>query len=188
MPHVERATKQWPEPAARRLVRMSESNSHVRLRAMESVDVPAVLDVQQPGAVVGLAEVFPQDEYPFPRDLIAKRWLEELVSTDIDCFVVLDSARTVGFAAVRDDELLHFGIALELWGKGTAQAAHAAVVDLLAERGIRRAWLWVFTKNRRGRRFYERLGWRQTGERSHSTFPPHAQLLRYERDLTDPPT
>ena len=50
--------------------------------------------------------------------------------------------------------------------------------------GITRAWLRVFTDNQRGRRFYERLGWAATGERSHGTSPPYAELLRYERGLT----
>jgi hypothetical protein len=39
-----------------------------------------------------------------------------------------------------------------------------------------------FTKNKCGRRFYEKLGWIQTGQPSRSTFPPYAEFLRYERD------
>ena len=158
----------------------------VVLREMSTADVPDVLDVQQPGAVVGLADVFPQEAYPFPRDVIAERWSEEITTSGIDCYVVVHDHRVVGFAAVREGEFLHFGIAVELWGTGIAQAAHAAVLDRIRARGIGRAWLRVFTDNRRGRRFYERLGWRQTGERSQSGFPPHAELLRYERDLADP--
>jgi RimJ/RimL family protein N-acetyltransferase len=152
---------------------------------MESADVPDVLEVQEPSAVVGLADVFPQDAYPFPRDVVAARWREEIATPVVDCFVVLVDGNVVGFGAVREGELLHFGIAVEQWGTGVAQDAHAAVLDRMRARGIRRAWLRVFTDNRRGRRFYERLGWRQTGERSHSSFPPHAELLRYERGLGD---
>ena len=158
----------------------------VVLREMSTADVPDVLDVQQPGAIVGLADVFPQEAYPFPRDVIAERWWEEITTPGIDCYVVVHDNRVVGFAAVREGEFLHFGIAVELWGTGIAQAAHAAVLDRIRARGIGRAWLQVFTDNRRGRRFYERLGWRQTGERGQSGFPPHAELLRYERDLADP--
>jgi hypothetical protein len=40
--------------------------------------------------------------------------------------------------------------------------------------------LWVFTDNPRGRRFYERLGWRPSGERSRGGYPPYAELLAYE--------
>ena len=65
--------------------------------------------------MLGLAEVFPQDRYPFPRDEVARRWREEVANGDIDCFVVVVDDVVVGFAAIQDDELLHFGIAVERW-------------------------------------------------------------------------
>lgn len=152
---------------------------------MLPADVPAVLAVQQAGAALGLAKVFPQDEFPFPREAVARRWLEEIETNGIDCLVVEMREEVIGFAAVRSDEFMHFGIALELWGTGAAQDAHDAVLDRMSTVGITRAWLRVFTDNQRGRRFYERLGWAATGERSHSTFPPYAELLRYERGLIE---
>ncbi len=158
--------------------------SQVALRFMEPADVPLVLAVQQPGAVVGLAKVFPQDEFPFPRDAVARRWLGEIESHEVDCFVMEVRDAVIGFAAVRGDELGHFGIALELWGTGVAQQGHDAVVERMRTAGVTRAWLRVFTENERGRKFYERLGWAPTAERSHSAFPPYAELLRYERGLT----
>ena len=112
---------------------------------MTAADVAAVLDVQEPGAVLGLADVFPQDEHPFPREDVGRRWL---------------------------------------WGTGIAQAAHDAVLGRMRGRGVRLAELRVFTANGRGRRFYERLGWRPTGERSRSSFPPYPELLHYERVLS----
>jgi hypothetical protein len=68
---------------------------------MESADVPDVLEVQEPGAVVGLADVFPQEAYPFPRDVVAARWREEIATPVVDCFVVLVGGSVVGFGAVR---------------------------------------------------------------------------------------
>ena len=153
------------------------------LREMTAADVPAVVTVQEPGAVLGLAEIFPQDLYPFPRDEVARRWWEEVASRDVDCFVVVVDDVIVGFAAIRDDELLHFGIAVERWGDGTARAAHDALLDLMRTRGVARAWLRVFSGNRRGRRFYDKLGWLPTDARSRSSFPPHAELQRYELTL-----
>jgi RimJ/RimL family protein N-acetyltransferase len=90
----------------------------------------------------------------------------------------------IGFAAIRMNEFMHFGIALEQWGTGAAQAAHDAVLDRMRAMKIASAWLRVFTGNERGRRFYERLRWAPTGERSHSTFPPYPELLRYELELS----
>lgn len=150
---------------------------------MTAQDVPLVLDVQEPGAVRGLADVFPQDLYPFPRQELSQRWLQEIETPGVDCSVVVLDSTIVGFAAVRGDELLHFGIAVDHWGSGLAQWAHDAVLDRMGESGVQRAWLTVFTENWRGRRFYERLGWRPTGERTRSSYPPHAELLRYERPL-----
>ena len=162
---------------------MSRVPDSVLLRYMTTQDLPSVLDAQEAGAVVGLAEVFPQDAFPFPRAIIAQRWQEEINTPEIDCLVVSVRDRVVGFAAVREDEFMHFGVAIEHWGTGIAQLAHDAVLTRLQARGVRRVWLRVFTENRRGRRFYEKLGWVQTGQASRSTFPPYAELLRYERDV-----
>ena len=153
------------------------------VRAMTIADVPHVLQVQEPGAVIGLADVFDQRTHPFPRDAVAARWIAEIESPDVDCLVVRRHGVIVGFAAVRGQELLHFGIAVELWGSGLAGAAHDAVLERMRTNDVRRAWLRVFAANGRGRAFYDKLGWRWTGERSFSTFAPHPELLRYERDL-----
>lgn len=52
---------------------MAGFDTRLVLRGMTAADVPQVLDVQEPASVVGLAEVFPQDTHPFPRDVIAGR-------------------------------------------------------------------------------------------------------------------
>jgi RimJ/RimL family protein N-acetyltransferase len=72
---------------------------------------------------------------------------------------------------------------LEHWGDGTARLAHDAVLELFRSRGIERARLRVFRATARGRRFYEKLGWTRSGPTSQSSFPPHAELLHYERTL-----
>jgi len=149
----------------------------VVLRDMTDADVSDVLDVQVPAAVVGLVEVSDQDRYPFPRNVIGRRWIEEVATPGIHCFVLFHRDVVIGFAAMRHDEFRHFGVVVELWGTGVSQQAHDSVLDRIRAHGVRRAWLKVFTSNRRGRRFYEKLGWRPTGERSTSAFPPYAELL-----------
>ena len=149
------------------------------LREMRASDVPAVLDVQEPAAVAGLSEVFPQEHYPFPREAIAARWSDELADPRIACFVVEHEGRIVGFAAVRGDEVLHFGTALDTWGSGLATVAHDELVDRLSARGIVCPRL-VYAGNARGRRFWEKHGWRPTGEAVRGSIPPHAELLAYE--------
>jgi len=159
----------------------------VLLRDALLSDLPALIAVQQAGALQALAHIFPQDTYPFPRATIQARWAAEIADPDIKVYVIeQDAARIAGFAAVRDNELLHFGTAVETWGSGLAAAAHSEVIERLAATGSTRARLRVFEANQRARRFYEKLGWRPTDRISRTSFPPHPVLLEYELDLRVP--
>ena len=159
----------------------------VLLREATTADLPALLDVQEVGAVTGLGHLFPQERYPFPREALRARWTAEIADPAVAAYVVDDAGgRLVGFAATRDDELLHFGTAVQTWGNGLAAAVHDEVLRRLAASGVSLARLSVFEGNTRARRFYTRLGWRQTSRRRRTTFPPHPVLLEYERDLPGP--
>lgn len=153
------------------------------LRAMSVEDVPAVMAVQEPASVAGLSGVFPQDTHPFPREVLADRWRQEIADPAIDCFVVLRGDVVAGFAARRGDEVMHFGIAVEEWGSGLAVAAHDALLQRMRTAGVERAWLRVYAANPRGRAFWGKLGWVETGECSRGPMPPHAELLTCVRDL-----
>jgi RimJ/RimL family protein N-acetyltransferase len=163
------------------------------LRPATVDDLDAVLDVQHEGAVAGLAHIFPQETYPFPRSVVRQRWVEELAdpSTHVYVYVCVgETGALTGFAATRANELLHFGTALRTWGTGTAQRFHEAVLAEFAHTapsGCDHLRLRVFEANIRARRFYERLGWRSTGHRSTSGFAPYAVLIEYERPRPTPP-
>ncbi|MDZ5662785.1 GNAT family N-acetyltransferase [Nocardioides sp. S-58] len=150
------------------------------LREMRPEDVPAVLAGQEPAAVAGLSDVFPQDLHPFPRQTIADRWLAEIEDAATSCFVIVRHDRVVGFAAVRGDEVVHFGVEVEQWGTGVAAAAQDELLEVMRAGGVQRPWLRVYAGNARGRRFWEKLGWRPTGETARGTLPPYAELLTYE--------
>jgi RimJ/RimL family protein N-acetyltransferase len=146
-------------------------------------DLDELLAVQEEGSVAGLAHIFAQDAYPFPRAAVRERWRHEFADPDTDIYVSTDEQGAItGFAAVRGIELLHFGTATRTWGTGTAQRLHHAVLaewsgggaPVAAERLLR-----VFADNLRARRFYERLGWTETGRVSRTSFPPHPVLLEY---------
>jgi RimJ/RimL family protein N-acetyltransferase len=154
------------------------------LRRMTPADLDALMVVQREGAEVGLANIFPQDQYPFPIDAVRRRWEREMAEPGIDCFVVLSADLSVaGFAATRGNEFLHFGTALGAWGSSLAGRAHDEVIAHLAAQRFPHAWLTVFEGNTRARRFYERRGWHPTGERSRSGFEPYPILLGYQVDL-----
>lgn len=155
----------------------------VRLRVATLSDLEALLDVQQAGAVRAFAHIFPQTEHPFPRAALAARWTTEIADPDVGTYVAIDpNGRLVGFAAIHGMQLLHLGTAVETWGSGVAQQVHDQLLALLPpSRGAERPWLRVLEGNGRGRRFYERLGWRATGERTRSPFAPFPVLLTYDR-------
>jgi RimJ/RimL family protein N-acetyltransferase len=146
---------------------------------MTKDDLPAMIDLQQAGAIVGLAAVFPQDRHPFPRDAIVARWREEIDDPAIDTYVAVDDrGQLVGFAATTGSELLHFGTAIDTWGSGAASELHDVVVGWLRARDGQ-PLLFVFAENRRARRFYDKHGWQPTGTTRTSSFPPHPLLLEY---------
>lgn len=154
-------------------------------------DLDALIAVQEEGAAAGLANIFPQDRYPFPREAVRRRWAEELADPGTRVYVGFDEdGALIGFAATRGNELLHFGTALRTWGTGTAQDLHAALLVELVQTvaaGCSHLRLRVFEANNRARRFYERLGWTQTGQRTRSAFPPHAVLVEYQLPLSTQP-
>ena len=147
-------------------------------------DVEAILDVQQPGAVLAFSHIFPQDEHPFPRAALADRWRGEIADPGTRVYVSTDEVGAVtGFAATRGPVLLHFGTEVATWGTGLARELHDAVVRELAGTGATHARLHCLEENRRARRFYEKLGWRLTGEQTRSPFAPYPVLLEYELAL-----
>jgi RimJ/RimL family protein N-acetyltransferase len=152
------------------------------LRFADPADLSALLDVQERGAVRSLGHIFPQETHPFPRDELSTRWLQEIASADITVYVAEDDdRRLVAFAATRADEFLHFGTAVDTWGTGLASEVHDEVLNRMSAAGVSRARLHVFEENRRARRFYEKHGWRATGQRRPTTYPPYPELLEYTR-------
>ncbi|MDG4822885.1 GNAT family N-acetyltransferase [Asanoa sp. WMMD1127] len=152
------------------------------LREATLADVAGLVDVQQAGAQLALAHIFPQSQHPFPRAAISARWAAEVASPDVDVLVV-GRDPIEAFAAMRSDELLHFGTAVSTWGTGLAGEVHAELIERFVAAGHPSAWLRVFEQNHRARRFYEKMGWSATERRSRSPFAPHPVLVEYRIGL-----
>jgi RimJ/RimL family protein N-acetyltransferase len=152
------------------------------MRPLEQADLDELLAIQEEGSVLALAEIFPQDAYPFPRESIRDRWVEEIEDPGIHAWVAVEAGSLAGFAATRRDELLHFGTAVRTWGSGLASELHDAVIASLAE-DYAVARLYVFEGNHRARRFYHKHGWSPTGSSTSSAFQPHPVLLEYQLKL-----
>lgn len=153
------------------------------LRGAEADDVAALMNVQYEGAVAGLGHIFPQDQCPFPREVLATRWRTEIASPDVQVYLYVDDDGAVcGLGAIRAGELLHFGTALQTWGSGAASRFLDALRDAMTGGSTGpTARLRVFEENRRARRFYEKNGWRTTGVRGRTAFLPQPWWLEYER-------
>jgi RimJ/RimL family protein N-acetyltransferase len=153
----------------------------MNFRPLAHADLDALIDLQEIGAIAALSHIFPQDRYPFQRDVIKERWRTEIDDPDVRAFAFVgDHDSLAGFAATKHNELFHFGTALELWGTGAAGELHAHVVaDLVRNNGSEFFWLRVFEENLRARRFYEKLGWRLFGTHTQTTFAPHPYLVEY---------
>lgn len=156
------------------------------LREMRVEDIPAVMAVQEPASIAGLSAVFPQDSHPFPREVLADRWRDEIAAPGVECLVILREDEIAGFAALAGAEVKHFGVSVEEWGSGLAGVAHDELPERMRASGVERPWLRVYAANPRGRAFWEKLGWRDTGERSRGPMPPHAELMTYALGASPP--
>jgi RimJ/RimL family protein N-acetyltransferase len=147
-------------------------------------DVEELVDVQEEAAVPAFGHIFDQASYPFPRADVVGRWRSKIEDPAYAAYVSVDGQGAVtGFAATKDDELVHFGTALASWGSGLATELHDAVLDRMRADGVTVARLWVLEENHRGRRFYEKLGWADSGARSHSPFEPHPAMRELRKVL-----
>src|SRR5437868_1037143 len=98
-------------------------------RGMTVEDLPALMTLQEEGAVAALSHIFPQDRYPFPRDQVCEGWRAEIADPGITPYVSTDSGgELTGFSAVRAHELVHFGTARATWGSGLARELHDATL------------------------------------------------------------
>lgn len=128
----------------------------------------------------------------------AARWRERLANRieGRAIFVVQgDIGLPYGFAGVgpaRDEpgprgELYMINLVPAAWGTGAGSTLLARATEALRDFGHREAILWVLRQNARARRFYEREGWKQTGDRrdtiSENNFTFDVDELRYGRAL-----
>lgn len=74
-------------------------------------------------------------------------------------------------------------VAPDRWAEGIGRTLHDAAVAHLSAVGYRRSTLWVLEGNARARSWYERLGWRATGERKCVHEPAGIDDLRYQLAL-----
>lgn len=121
-----------------------------------------------------------------------RRWIEEGAPSRVT-WIAEVAGRVRAFASIgptRDQdadartvgELYAFYVHPEVWRLRIGTELEARARRELLERGFLRATLWVLEHNRRGRAFYERIGWQLEGSIK-GCFDGRTPAIRYERWL-----
>lgn len=150
----------------------------------------------EPGELDTLARIWHdgwQDAHAriLPPELARHRTLESfrrrLRDALSDVRVAGPSGQPLGFSMVKDDELYQFYVSAEARGTGVAAMLLADAEERLGASGVESAWLACAIGNERAARFYEKNGWRRTGNMVSQLPTPDGlfplEVWRYEKSL-----
>jgi GNAT superfamily N-acetyltransferase len=146
-------------------------------------DLETLLTIQREASVAGFAKVFPPDRYPYPTDDVREVWREALADPEVDAYIYELQGEAVGTVTVDSDFLRQLYVLPAHWGSGIGSALLERGLERMRERGATRAKLWTLEGNERGRRFYERRGWRLTEVTRVVPYPPQPIDVQYAIDL-----
>jgi GNAT superfamily N-acetyltransferase len=131
-----------------------DGDLRIRHRRAGAEDLDAIVAINRAAASAAYAEIF--GDAPYPEDGVRRRYTRLLADPDAQVFV----AEGVGYAAARLGHIEALYVVPEAWGTGAAGELYACVSEVAGTP----ATLWVLEANERGRRFWERRGWRPTGK------------------------
>jgi GNAT superfamily N-acetyltransferase len=146
--------------------------SAVTWRHATQADAGALRDLEREANLVGLAHVFPAEEFPFPDDGVLARWRATLAEPGVTVLL------TEGVLTSWDDggRLRHLAVHPDHWGTGLAREGVALAVAGIRAAG-RTPTLWVLVANHRARGLYEHLGWEPTGREQVAEWPPYPREI-----------
>jgi ribosomal protein S18 acetylase RimI-like enzyme len=144
-------------------------------------------------ALAGFAHIFPAEAPPPTHDHLRDEW-ERLLGPDWDLgrrvFVAQHTGVVVGVVAAGPDPTdRELGLLERLyvdpacWAQGAGRDLYGAAMAHLHADRYAAATLWVLEHNGRARAWYERLGWRATGERRPVYEPAGVDDVRYQLPL-----
>jgi GNAT superfamily N-acetyltransferase len=145
--------------------------------------VETLLAIQREAAVDAFAHVYPPERYPFPDDAIREVWAEALADPDVEVYVAEDDGVPVGAVSVGNGYLSTLYVLPGYQARGVGSALHDVALDRLRASGVAEAKLWTLRENDSGRRFYERRGWKLTGETRVVPYPPNPIDVEYAKTL-----
>ncbi len=116
-------------------------------------------------------DIIPQE---FLDSIPSGQWCGAVDKPDMNTFVMIDGDRIIGtscfcksrFEAYGDwGEIVSIYLLPEYMGRGYGRDLFRAAVDELKIMGFKSLFLWVLEENHRARRFYEKHGFKNSGER-----------------------
>lgn len=155
---------------------------HVRAARVE--EAADIADLHLRTAMHAYKDIFPSEAPPPTIEELRLAWRELVREQTV--FVAVVDAEIVGVAVVgadpREPTAAHLSrvyVKPELSGRGIGTRLYSACLERIAAAGFTEATLWVLERNARARGWYERLGWRPTGERKAVYEPAGIDDLRY---------
>lgn len=122
------------------------------------MDLEAIVAVNRAAATEAYATIF--GGLPYPEERVQARYQQLLTHASTRLFVAEEAGSPVGYAAARPGRLEALYVVPRWWGTGLADTLYERAAPIAGPD----ATLWVLRDNERGRRFWERHGWRATGE------------------------
>ena len=156
-----------------------------RLRRATLDDAEMLRD-QSRAAMAGYEDFAPDGwtiERLAPEDHL-ERIQTTLANPDAVVFVTVDGTGHVAWRPEEDRaHLLALFVDREAWGTGLAKRLHDRALETMREREFTEASLYTPAGHTRARRFYEREGWRRSGEPEFSD-PFGLDMVEYRRSLS----
>lgn len=141
-----------------RIVMKDDASVSVWVRAAFPGDLDAIVAVNRAAATQAYGLIFA--DQPYPEKGVRARYQRLLGDRGVRLFVAEEAGSAVGYAAARPGRIEALYVVPEQWGTGVADVLYERVAEVAGSK----ATLWVLHDNVRGRRFWERRGWRATGE------------------------
>jgi GNAT superfamily N-acetyltransferase len=143
------------------------------IRRSSPKEAEALWRVQREACLAAFPHIYPPELHPFPDEPV-RRHYEEFPGT---LFVAELDGRVVGLAGAGSCWLSNLYVLPEFWGTGVAAELHDMALAAMPD--CPEIKLWTLEANRRGRRFYEKHGWRLNGETRVVPFPPNPLDVGY---------
>ena len=154
---------------------------------MEAAPLAAL---QRSSALAGFAHIFPPEAPKPTLEGLTEQWAGVLADRSQRVIVTTAHDVPIGVVVAGPDpvdpgvgHVARLYVAPSRWGRGTGSSLLDGGVGELRRQGFAEATLWVLERNERARSWYERRGWRPTGERKPVWAPGGIDDVGYRIDL-----